>query len=180
MRFFMAPLLMIRSPGCQPVPNQAGDLFSRLEDGRKNDKYRSNPALTQRKSLKIRYMFVNGYKKLHGGAYMGLWLKCPKCQAANPLDLKSCQECNASLENLPAAKRVYILGDAAPAAPKKAAPKAAAPKAAPAKKAAAKAKPKPKTKPKVAPEEMDLEVIASTAPPPKRAKGPKGRKKKKE
>ena len=49
---------------------------------------------------------------------MGLWLKCPKCQAANPLDLKSCQECNASLENLPAAKRVYILGNAAPAAPK--------------------------------------------------------------
>jgi len=107
---------------------------------------------------------------------MGLWLKCPKCQAANPLDLKSCQECNASLENLPAAKRVYILGDAAPAAPKKAAPKAAAPKAAPAKKAAAKAKPKPKA----APEEIDLEVIASTAPPAKRAKGPKGRKKKKD
>ena len=104
---------------------------------------------------------------------MGLWLKCPKCQAANPLDLKSCQECNASLENLPAADRVYILGDAAPAAPKAAAPKAAAPKAAPAKKAAAKAKPK------APPEEMDLEVIASTEPPPKRAKGPKGRKKKK-
>ncbi|MEJ2069508.1 MAG: hypothetical protein P8X65_08355 [Syntrophobacterales bacterium] len=117
---------------------------------------------------------------------MGLWLKCPKCQAANPLDLKSCQECNASLENLPAAKRVYILGNAAPAAPKAEVSKAAAPKAAPAapkaapaapKKAAAKAKPKPKPKPP--PEEMDLEVIASTEPPPKRAKGPKGRKKKK-
>ena len=105
---------------------------------------------------------------------MGLWLKCPKCQAANPLDLKSCQECNASLENLPAAERVYILGDAAPAAPQAKVPKAAAPKAAAApKKAAAKAKPKPP------PEEMDLEVIASTEPPPKRAKGPKGRKKKK-
>lgn len=104
---------------------------------------------------------------------MGLWLKCPKCQAANPLDLKSCQECNASLENLPAADRVYILGDAAPAAPKAAASKAAAPKKAPAKKAAA------KPKPKAPPEEMDLEVIASTAPPPKRAKGPKGGKKKK-
>jgi hypothetical protein len=111
---------------------------------------------------------------------MGLWLKCPKCQAANPLDLKSCQECNASLENLPAADRVYILGNAAPAAPKAEVSKAAA-KAAPAatkaasapKKAAAKAKPKPP------PEEMDLEVIASTEPPPKRAKGPKGRKKKK-
>ena len=106
---------------------------------------------------------------------MGLWLKCPKCQAANPLDLKSCQECNASLENLPAAKRVYILGNAAPAAPKAKVSKAAAPKAAAAapKKAAAKAKPKPP------PEEMDLEVIASTEPPPRRAKGPKGRKKKK-
>jgi len=106
---------------------------------------------------------------------MGLWLKCPKCQAANPLDLKSCQECNTSLENLPAADRVYILGSAPPAAPKAAAPKAA-PKQAPAKKAAAKAKPKPKAPP----EEMDLELIASTAPPPKRAKGPKGRKKKKQ
>jgi hypothetical protein len=116
---------------------------------------------------------------------MGLWLKCPKCQAANPLDLKSCQECNASLENLPAAKRVYILGDAAPAAPKAKVPKAAAPKAAPAapkkaapkkaaaKKAAAKAKPKPPS------EDLDLEVISSTEPPPKRAKGPKGQKKKK-
>ena len=111
---------------------------------------------------------------------MGLWLKCPKCQAANPLDLKSCQECNASLENLSAADRVYILGNAAPAAPKAEVSKAAA-KAAPAatkaasapKKAAAKAKPKPP------PEEMDLEVIASTEPPPRRAKGPKGRKKKK-
>jgi hypothetical protein len=132
------------------------------------EKNRTGPAITQRKSLKNRYMFVNGYKKPHGGAYMGLWLKCPKCQAANPLDVKSCQECNASLENLPAADRVYILGNAAPAAPK-----AAAPKAAPAKKAAAKAKPK------APPEEMDLEVIASTAPPPKRAKGPKGGKKKK-
>jgi len=110
---------------------------------------------------------------------MGLWLKCPKCQAANPLDFKSCQECNASLENLPAADRVYILSNEAPAAPKAAAGKAAAPKAAPAKKAAAK-KPAAKAKPKAAPEEMDMEVIASTAPPAKRAKGPKGRKKKKQ
>jgi hypothetical protein len=113
---------------------------------------------------------------------MGLWLKCPKCQAANPLDLKSCQECNASLENLPAAERVYILGNAAPAAPKAEVPKAAAPKAAPAAPKAAAAAPKKaaaKAKPKPPPEEMDLEVIASTEPPPKRAKGPKGRKKKK-
>lgn len=117
---------------------------------------------------------------------MGLWLKCPKCQAANPLDLKTCTACNASLENLPADQRVYILGDAAPAAPKaappkkaapakKAAPKAAAPKkaapAAPKKAAAAKAK--------AAPAEVSMEVLASTEPPPKRAKGPKGAKKRK-
>uniref|UniRef100_A0A7C3V029 Uncharacterized protein n=1 Tax=Desulfobacca acetoxidans TaxID=60893 RepID=A0A7C3V029_9BACT len=93
---------------------------------------------------------------------MGLWLKCPNCQTANSLDLKSCIKCNASLENLPAAKRVYILGDVAPAAPKAAAPKAA-PKKAPA-----------KTKVKAAPEEVSLEVLASTEPPPRRARGPKG------
>jgi hypothetical protein len=108
---------------------------------------------------------------------MGLWLKCPKCQAANPLDVKACLECNASLENLPAAERVYLLGDAAPTAPKAAAPKPAAPKAAP---AAPKKKAAAKTKAKAAPEEVDLEVIASTEPPAKRAKGPKARKKKKE
>jgi hypothetical protein len=108
---------------------------------------------------------------------MGLWLKCPKCEAANPLDVKACLECNASLENLPTAKRVYILGDAAPAVPKKAAPKKAAPKAAP---AAPKKKAAAETKAKATPEEMDLEVIASTEPPARRAKGPKARKKKKE
>ncbi len=101
---------------------------------------------------------------------MGLWLKCPKCQTANTLDLKSCMNCNASLENLPAAKRGYILGKAAPAAPKAAAPKAAAKKAPAAPKKAAKAK--------AAKEELDLEVIASTAPPPKRLRGPKALRKK--
>jgi acetyl-CoA carboxylase beta subunit len=109
---------------------------------------------------------------------MGLWLKCPKCQTANSLDLKSCMKCNASLENLPAAKRVYILADKAPAAPKaaaaKAAPKAAAPKAA-AKKAPA---PKKAAKAKAAKEDMDLEVISSTAPPSKRTRGPKALRKK--
>jgi hypothetical protein len=106
---------------------------------------------------------------------MGLWLKCPKCQTANPLDLKACLKCNASLENLPAAERVYFLGNAAPAAaPKAAVSKAAAPKAAP----AAPKKKATKAKPKAAPEDMSLEVIASTEPPPKRARGPKGRKKK--
>lgn len=96
---------------------------------------------------------------------MGLWLKCPKCQAANPLDLKLCMECNASLENLPAAKRVYILGKAVPAAPKAAAPPAAP--AAPKEPAA-----------KVALEGAPQEANASTEPPGKRAKGRKSRKKK--
>ena len=100
---------------------------------------------------------------------MGLWLKCPKCQVANSLDLKACSKCNASLENLPAAERVYILGDVAPAAPK-----AAAPKAAP--KAAAKAPKKGKTKAKAAPEDVSLEMLASTEPPAKRLRGPKGMK----
>jgi hypothetical protein len=98
---------------------------------------------------------------------MGLWLKCPKCQTANSLDLKSCVNCNASLENLPADKRVYILGKEPPAAPK-AAPKAAKapPKKAPAAKKTAKAKAAKK-------EDVDLEVISSDAPPPKRLRGPK-------
>jgi acetyl-CoA carboxylase beta subunit len=85
---------------------------------------------------------------------MGLWLKCPKCQTANSLDLKSCMKCNASLENLPAAKRVYILADAAPAASKEAA------------------------KAKAATENVDLEATSSTKPPPKRTRGPKTSKKK--
>ena len=106
---------------------------------------------------------------------MGLWLKCPKCQTANSLDLKSCVKCNASLEDLPAAKRVYILADKAPAAPKAAAPKAAAPKAA-AKKAPA--APKKAAKAKAVKEDVDLEAISSNAPPPKRIRGPKALRKK--
>ena len=85
---------------------------------------------------------------------MGLWLKCPKCQTANPLDLTSCKNCNASLENLSADKRVYILGKEPPAAPK----------AAPKKTAKGKAAKK---------EDADLEAISSDAPPAKRLRGPK-------
>jgi hypothetical protein len=99
---------------------------------------------------------------------MGLWLKCPKCQTANPLDLTSCKNCNASLENLPADKRVYILGKEPPAAPK-AAPKAAK---APAKKAPAASKKTAKAK-AAKKEEVDMEAISSDAPPPKRLRGPK-------
>jgi|UniRef100_A0A7V6A4X0 hypothetical protein len=99
---------------------------------------------------------------------MGLWLKCPKCETANSLDLKSCINCNASLENLPADKRVYILGKEPPVAPK-AAPKAAK---APVKKAPAAPR---KTAKAMAgkKEEVDLEVISSDTPPPKRLRGPK-------
>jgi hypothetical protein len=100
---------------------------------------------------------------------MGLWLKCPKCETANALDLKSCMNCNASLENLPADKRVYILGKEPLAAP------AAAPKAAeaPAKKAPAASKKTAEAK-AAKKEEADMEVISSDSPPPKRLRGPKG------
>jgi len=84
---------------------------------------------------------------------MGLWLKCPQCQTANPLELASCAKCNAPLDNLPADQRVYILAQAAPAAPPAAAPKAAA-------------------------EDAPPEGTAAASSAPKRAKGAKARKKK--
>ncbi len=40
---------------------------------------------------------------------MGLWLKCPGCQAKNTLEAKVCAACGASLTNLPLQQRVYIL-----------------------------------------------------------------------
>ncbi len=84
---------------------------------------------------------------------MGLWLKCPKCETANALDLKSCMNCNASLENLPAAKRVYILGKSAPTAPETASVKTGA-------------------------EDVSREGVATTESPPKKARKTKSRKKK--
>ena len=84
---------------------------------------------------------------------MGLWLKCPKCQAANPLSLKACTSCGASLDNLSEKQRIYVLTPAGSPPPQ---PKAAA-------------EPAP---PKAA-DEQDL-----TKPPPKKAKGPKAAKKK--
>jgi hypothetical protein len=49
---------------------------------------------------------------------MGLWLKCPGCQAQNPLSLKVCPQCGRDLDKLPAAQRVYVMGPAAaPPAP---------------------------------------------------------------
>ena len=44
---------------------------------------------------------------------MGLWLKCPGCQAQNPLPLRSCPHCGQDLSKLPAAQRVYVMGPAA-------------------------------------------------------------------
>jgi hypothetical protein len=108
---------------------------------------------------------------------MGLWLKCPKCQASNPLSLKACAACGASLDNLSEKQRTYVLTSAGAPPPQ---PKAAAQ---PAKKAAkepakgkaaksAKAEAPPKTTGDVV-EDLDL-----TKPPAKKAKGPKAVKKK--
>lgn len=88
---------------------------------------------------------------------MRLWLKCPVCQANNPLEVKVCSDCGTSMENLPPEQRVYILETAsAPAprlgppptpaaAPAKTVPAAVAPAAAPRK--AKRPKPPKKKKP---------------------------------
>ena len=86
---------------------------------------------------------------------MGLWLKCPGCQAQNPLPLKVCPHCGHDLDKLSAAQRVYVMGPAAappPAAgPAKSKPQAAASHArTPSPEASAAIKPakKPKRTPK--------------------------------
>jgi hypothetical protein len=49
---------------------------------------------------------------------MGLWLKCPGCQASNPLSLKVCPNCGQDLDKLSTDQRVYVIGPkAAPPAP---------------------------------------------------------------
>lgn len=48
---------------------------------------------------------------------MGLWLKCPGCSITNPLSLRVCPKCGRSLDNLPPAERVYVLGPAVKAVP---------------------------------------------------------------
>ena len=48
---------------------------------------------------------------------MGLWLKCPGCQAQNPLPLRSCPHCGQDLDKLSAAQRVYVMGPAAAPSP---------------------------------------------------------------
>ena len=82
---------------------------------------------------------------------MGLRLKCPGCQAKNPLSLRVCPVCGHSLDNLPPKQRVYVLEPfGAPMPPSTPAsvpsPKAAlpAPGAAPSAQTPAKAAKKPK------------------------------------
>ena len=83
---------------------------------------------------------------------MGLWLKCPGCQAQNPLPLRSCPHCGQDLSKLPAAQRVYVMGPAAappPAGPAKSKPPAeAAAKSSITPSPEAEAVPKPAKKPK--------------------------------
>jgi len=82
---------------------------------------------------------------------MALWLKCPGCQAQNPLSLKICPHCGHDLDKLPAAQRVYVIGPAA--APPEPAPETTPEEANAATQAdkpspAAGAAPKPAKKPK--------------------------------
>ena len=77
---------------------------------------------------------------------MGLWLKCPGCQAQNPLSLKVCPHCGLDLDKLPAAQRVYVMGPAPAAGPAKAKPAAAGRPSPPSPEAGA--APKPAKKPK--------------------------------
>jgi len=76
---------------------------------------------------------------------MGLWLKCPVCQATNLLSAQVCTSCESSLKNLPVEKRVYILAASA-AGPTPKAPPAAAATPAPAEAAPAPAKKTRKSK----------------------------------
>jgi hypothetical protein len=59
---------------------------------------------------------------------MGLWLKCPGCQAQNPLSLRVCPYCGQDLDKLPAAQRIYVIGPAA-APPPEPSPETTAPEA---------------------------------------------------
>jgi hypothetical protein len=79
---------------------------------------------------------------------MGLWLKCPGCQADNPLYAQVCSQCGQSLENLPLKQRVYVVGPGGPAAPKPPAPGPAAAEAAKPAAPPSEAGPKAEKKPK--------------------------------
>jgi hypothetical protein len=79
---------------------------------------------------------------------MGLWLKCPGCQAQNPLPLRVCPYCGQDLNQLPAAQRVYVMGPAAAPPPAKPKPAEAAASQSITPFPEAKAAPKPAKKPK--------------------------------
>lgn len=82
---------------------------------------------------------------------MGLWMKCPGCHSTNPLSLQVCPQCGRSLNNLPPAERVYVIGPAvepAPAAQPVTRPQTAVPDAAPAASQPAKQPKKPRRKKK--------------------------------
>ena len=75
----------------------------------------------------------------------GVVVEMPGCQASNPLSLKVCSHCGQSLDKLPAAKRVYVIGPAAAAtAPSRAPAPGKTPAAPKPEKAAAKPAKKPK------------------------------------
>ncbi len=71
---------------------------------------------------------------------MGLLLKCPGCQTKNPLSLRVCPQCGQSLDHLPPAQRVYVIGSSEAAPPRAAAPRVKPP--------TAPEKPKPAKQPK--------------------------------
>jgi hypothetical protein len=80
---------------------------------------------------------------------MGLWMKCPGCHTTNPLSLQVCPQCGRSLNNLPPAERVYVIGPAvepAPVAQPVTPPQTAVPDAAPAASPPAKQPKKPRRK----------------------------------
>jgi hypothetical protein len=53
---------------------------------------------------------------------MGFWLKCPGCQAKNPLSLRVCPHCGRSLDNLPPDQRVYVVEPPGAATPEPSSP----------------------------------------------------------
>jgi hypothetical protein len=55
---------------------------------------------------------------------MGLRLKCPGCQAKNPLSLRVCPACGRSLDNLPPEQRVYVIEPLEALAPQPSPPQA--------------------------------------------------------
>jgi hypothetical protein len=119
---------------------------------------------------------------------MGLWLKCPKCQASNPLSQKACISCGASLENLSMKERVYVVTPSGSPPPEKAAPPEPVKPTVPPEPVKPTVPPEPvrteappvKEETKVEPQPGEPGALAWEAegPPPKKAKGPKAKKKK--